>query len=157
MAIEHGLLNPLIPWCLTPSPPTKVHLTPTSTKETQRSDHSDDSPRSPEPWPYLEVWVMGVPQNGWFIRENTIYKWMITRRSNPIFGNPQVFSKERNWQWPNKNGWWLGLPPWLRKPPYEWGRNDGNLFSVRLPWLWSWRLPMAHRFGPSLDKLTRWS
>ena len=35
--------------------------------------------------------VMGDPQNGWFIRGNPIYKWMMTR-GTPILGNPHIFS-----------------------------------------------------------------
>ena len=35
---------------------------------------------------------MGVPQNGWFIRENPHLKWMITR-GTPIYGNPHRVSR----------------------------------------------------------------
>ena len=31
----------------------------------------------------------GLPQNGWFIRENPIYKWMMNRGS-PISGNLHI-------------------------------------------------------------------
>ena len=48
-------------------------------------------PRTPTPRILPKMWgspKMGVPQNGWFIREN-----------------------------PMKNGWQLRVPLWLRKPP----------------------------------------
>ena len=32
---------------------------------------------------------MGDPQNGWFIRENPSYKWMMTG-GTPILGNPHM-------------------------------------------------------------------
>ena len=32
---------------------------------------------------------MGVPQNGWFIRENPMNQWMIG--GTPIYGNPDIY------------------------------------------------------------------
>ena len=39
------------------------------------------------------IWVcpkIMVPQNGWFIRENPMNKWMIWGENNPIFGNTHI-------------------------------------------------------------------
>ena len=53
-------------------------------------------------------WVFhkwGYPIAGWFIREN-----------------------------PSINGWWLGVPAWLRKPPYTWIKKKTPAKHLRCHW-----------------------
>ena len=64
---------------------------------------------------------MGLPQNGWFIWtivsiDITTVKYSEIGRINLGFhesGYPNLWGKI-----PSRNGWWLGVPLWLGKPPF---------------------------------------
>ena len=63
-------------------------------------------------------WVVQAGNDGNFV-ELGIHMDKIT--STAIWGFPKM-GVPQNWgKIPNKNGWWLGVPLWLRKPPYRRG------------------------------------
>ena len=57
----------------------------------------------------VEIWGLGVPDNGWFIREKPIYKWMMT-------GGTQIW---------DTSIW----PAWRYNQPNKIGRGVDNLLN----------------------------
>ena len=77
----------LSPWKYGDVLPEKCRLQAQLT-QLRRWPRVPDTTRRGEEDPTLGVSiVMEAPQNGWFIRENPNYKWMMTR-GIPIYGKP---------------------------------------------------------------------
>ena len=55
------------------------------------------------------VWLLAIVWGPTFFRA---FIWVHSHGDTPIAG---WFI---SWKIPSRNGWWLGLPPWLRKPPF---------------------------------------
>ena len=60
--------------------------------------------------------------------------------SSIIWGCPSIgtplrldgWTKLKNVENPEKSGWWLGVPPWLRKPPYEWFQFGHAILRIQV-------------------------
>ena len=66
--------------------------------------------------------------------------WDFHHQTNGVsWGYPFIAGWFTSWKIPNKNGWWLGYQPWLRKPP------NGDL-TIKLVGKWSF---VAERWCPN--------